>query len=551
MEKKSPRLQKISAIFICIFLFSSCYQGKNADLIIHNAKIYSCDKNFTIYEAMAIKDGKILELGPEREILNRYDCDQVIDAGMKPVYPGFHDAHCHFWAYAQTLIEVDLTGLQSYNEVIKKLVEYDQKNNPDWITGRGWDQTLWQGQQFPTKDTLDILFPDKPVLIRRIDGHAALANSKALEIAGITEDTVIAGGEIQKINGKTTGILLDNAFDAVARFVPESSPETKLKYLQEAEYNLFEQGLTSLNDAGVNSPDRELFVNWYEQGLLTIRNYCMLMPDSGNIRFASENKVLETGHLLIRSFKLVADGAMGSHGACLLQPYSDSAGIYGMLLSTPENFREIAELAAEIGYQINTHAIGDSANRVMLNIYADIIGDIPDHRWKIEHAQLLSPDDFHFFRDLHIIPSVQPTHCTSDMRWAEKHVGADRILFAYAWQKLLEQSGILALGTDFPIENISPLETFYAAITRQDKQGNPTGGFYPDQALTREQALLGMTRWAAYSNFEDNKKGSLEAGKYADFIILTKDIMTIPPAEILNTFVEKTFLGGVEVFSAE
>lgn len=543
-------MKPIFYIFL-LTLLTSCYQGQDADLIVYNAKIYSCDENFTVYEAMAIKDGKILQMGPEREILNGYDCDNIIDANLQPVYPGFHDAHCHFWAFAQTLSEVDLNGSKSFDEVVSRVITFQKTNKQTWITGRGWDQTRWPENTFPTKDTLDILFPDIPVLIRRVDGHAALANSKALEIAGITIDTKIEGGLIEQVDGNLTGILLDNAFDSVAKFVPEIDAETKLKFLQEAEYLLFEQGLTSINDAGIESKDRQHFIDWYANGDLTIKDYCMLFPDDNNISFASDSGIFEVGNLSIRSFKIISDGAMGSHGACMIQPYSDEPENHGFLLRSYEEIKEIAEFAAEIGYQVNTHAIGDSANRVMLQIYAEVIQDTPDHRWKIEHAQLLSPDDFHFFQSLRIIPSVQPTHCTSDMRWAEERVGSERIKYAYAYKKLLDYAGIIALGTDFPIENISPLETFYAAITRQDKEGNPAGGFYPDQVLSREEALLGMTRWAAYSNFQDHQKGSLEQGKAADFVILTKDIMEIPASEILQTFVWKTYVNGEEVFSGE
>jgi len=541
-----------NAVYFLIFFFvTSCYQGLEADLIVHNAKIYSCDESFTMYEAMAIKDGKILELGPEREILNRYDCDNKIDAQLKPVYPGFHDAHCHFWSYAQTLSEVDLNGSKTFDEVVSHVVDFERENKTEWITGRGWDQTLWPENEFPKNDTLNILFPDKPILIRRVDGHAALANSKALEIAGITIDTKIDGGLIGIADGKLTGLLLDNAFDSVAKFIPDFAPEKKLELLQEAEFNLFAEGLTSINDAGIESKYREEFINWYTNGDLTIKDYCMLFPDDDNLKFASEKGIFRTGNLHIRSFKMVADGAMGSRGACLIEPYSDDIHNHGFLLKTEEEFRQIAEFAVEIDYQINTHAIGDSANRVILKIYAELVQDKPDHRWKIEHAQVLAPEDFHYFETIRIIPSVQPTHCTSDMRWAEERLGKERVKYAYAYKLLLDKAGLLALGTDFPIENISPLETFYAAITRMDKTGKPDGGFYADQVLTRQEALLGITRWPAYSNFEDDEKGTLEPGKSADFVILTKDIMEIPAAEILKTFVEKTFLDGIEVYSAE
>jgi len=455
--------------FATLLLLNSCYQGQEADLIIHNAKIYSCDENFTVYEAMAIRDGKIVELGPEREILNRYDCDNIIDAQLKPVYPGFHDAHCHFWAYAQTFSEVDLNDSKSFNEVVERVIDFEKENKSEWITGRGWDQTLWPENKFPTNDTLNILFPDKPILIRRVDGHAALANAKALEIAGITIDTKIEGGLIEIKDGKLTGILLDNAFVSVAKFIPDFDSDKKLELLKEAEENLFAVGLTSINDAGINSYEREDYITWYQNSDLTIKDYCMLFPDDDNLTFASDNGIFKSGNLHIRSFKLVADGAMGSRGACLLEPYHDDIHNHGFLLQSEDQFRDIAEFALEIDYQINTHAIGDSANRVMLKIYADLVQDKQDHRWKIEHAQVLSESDFHYFETIRIIPSVQPTHCTSDMRWAEERLGKERIKFAYAYKLLLEKAGMIALGTDFPIENISPLETFYAAITRMDK----------------------------------------------------------------------------------
>jgi predicted amidohydrolase YtcJ len=544
-------MTKQLTIIAIFFLLTGCYQGREADLIIHNARIYSCDENFAIYEAMAVKDGKILELGPEREILNRYDCDNIIDAGLKPVYPGFHDSHCHFWSYAQTLSEVDLNGSKSFDEVVSRIVEFDKTNKGEWITGRGWDQTLWTENAFPVNDTLNVLFPDKPILIRRVDGHAALANAKALEIAGISPEQKIEGGLIGIAQGNLTGLLLDNAFDSVAKHVPDLEKNIKLDYLLEAEYNLFAEGITSINDAGIESKDRQQFIDWYANGDLSIKDYCMLSPDSSNMRFASENGVFKAGNLRIRSFKLVADGALGSRGACLLEPYHDDAHNHGFMVRTKEEIEEIALFAREIGYQVNTHAIGDSANRVILEIYADVVQDQPDHRWKIEHAQVVSPDDFHYFASIHIIPSVQPTHCTSDMRWAEDRLGKERVKFAYAYQLLLEKAGMLALGTDFPIERISALETFYAAITRMDKNGNPAGGFYPEQVLSRRDALMGMTYWGAYANFEETEKGSLETGKAADFVILTKDIMEIGPEEILKTFVEKTFLDGIEVYSAE
>ena len=541
---------KYLSIILIPLIVCSCYQSDTADLIIHNAKIYACDNNFTIYEAMAVKDGKVIQMGPEREILNGYDCDNIINAELKAVYPGFYDAHCHFWAYANTFREVDMTGSQSFDEVIERVIKFAEENNSEWITGRGWDQNLWKSKEFPDNDSLSKLFPNTPVLLRRIDGHAAVANQKALEIAGITDTTTCYGGQILVENGHLTGILIDNAVDLVIDKIPELKPTQKLKLLQKAEYKLFEQGLTSINDAGVFAHQRKDFIDWYTSGQLSINNYMMLFPDEDNLKFATDQGSFDSSGLHINSFKLIADGALGSRGACLIAPYTDSAHHHGTILRTPERIKSLAKIAANNDYQLNTHCIGDSANSLLLNIYKEVIGSTPNHRWKIEHAQVLAPEDFEFFEYLGVIPSVQPTHCTSDMPWAADRLGEHRIDFAYAYKTLLNKAGIVALGTDFPIENISTFETFYAAVTRQKKHIENAETYNEAEKLSRREAMMGMTLWAAYSNFEDHERGSLEAGKNADFVILTKDLMTVPESEILNTFVFKTFLNGKEVFSA-
>jgi hypothetical protein len=529
---------------------SGCYQSDTADLIIHNAQIYSCDESFTVYEAMAIRDGKIIQLGPEREILNGYQCSHVIDAALKPIFPGFHDGHAHFLGYARTLAQADLVGSNSFDEVLARLQKFAETCETEWIEGRGWDHTLWGTDEFPTNKELNRLFPDRPVLIRRVDGHAALANNKALEIAGITTETTIDGGWIEVKNDTLTGMLLDNAYDSVAQFIPPMDDAVKLSYLKQAEKKLFEAGLTSINDAGIDHEDRALFEEWYGTDELTIKSYAMLFPDDENMSYAASNGTQQIGNLHIGSFKLLADGALGSRGACLISPYNDLPKHFGFLLRDSSELYDIAQFAAEVGYQVNTHCIGDSANRVMLHIYEDLTQNNPDHRWKIEHAQVIHPADFEFFKRNYIIPSIQPTHCTSDMRWAEQRIGKDRIKTAYAYKTLLEHTGMVVLGTDFPVERIYPLESFYAAITRQDREGFPEEGFYPEECLSREEALRGMTIWPAFSNFEDQDKGTLEEGKAADFVILTKDIMRIPPAEILNTFVEQTYVDGELVFDA-
>ena len=542
----------ILLISICLpLLLVSCYQGESADLIIHNAKIYTCDQNFTIHEAMAVRDGKIIQVGPEREILNGYDCDHIIDAELKPIYPGFYDAHCHFWGYANTFNTVDLSGSKSFNEVISRVIEFDKNSNSEWITGRGWDQNLWEDNSFPNNDSLSKLFPNKPILIRRIDGHGALANQKALDLAQITAETTIEGGQIAIENGKPTGFLIDNAVDLVREVIPELDKDSKIALLKKAEYKLFEQGLTTINDAGITALQREDFMSWYNQGDLTIKNYAMLFPEDENMEFARKIGVYDSTNLHIGSFKLIADGALGSRGACMITPYSDSSNHFGSILRSADKIQSIANFADNVDFQLNTHCIGDSANRMLLKIYENTIGSKPNHRWKIEHAQIMHPEDFKFYEYLGVIPSVQPTHCTSDMAWVEKRVGTERATYAYAYKTLLNKAGLIALGTDFPIENISVLETYYAAISRKKKDNDKIEAFHPEEVLSRQEALLGITRWAAYSNFEEKTRGSLEAGKDADFVMLTKDIVTIPEEEILKTFVFKTFLNGQMVYSAD
>jgi predicted amidohydrolase YtcJ len=545
-------MKKFKLLILSSLMLVGCYQGENADLIIHNAKIYSCDAGFNVYEAMAIRDGKIIQMGPEREILNGYACDNLINAELQPIYPGFYDAHCHFLSYAKTLGQVNLVGCESFDEVVERITEFNNENDVEWILGRGWDQTLWKADSiFPTNKMLNDLFPNTPILVRRIDGHAALANQKALELAGFTVDTKIEGGLLEVKEGVLTGILLDNAFDVINKVIPDWSAEQKKEYLKKAEYKLFEQGLTSINDAGVDAVDRDLFIDMYGNNELSINSYMMLFPEGDNLSFATKKGIVKSKRLNIRSFKLIADGALGSWGACLHDEYSDNPHQHGYLLKDQSDMKDVAELAKEIGYQLNTHCIGDSANSVMLNIYKDVIQDTYDHRWKIEHAQVLTPSSFEMFESIGVIPSVQPTHCTSDMRWAEIRLGKERVKRAYAYNDILDKAGIIALGTDFPIENISVIETFYAAVSRKNKEGLPVDGFQMENALSRKDALMGITYWPAFSNFEEQERGSLEAGKNADFVFLTTDIMEVVESELLNTFVLRTFIDGEEVFNAK
>jgi predicted amidohydrolase YtcJ len=564
---KSVITKTVKKLKIYLFLlacFSSCrFQSEEADLIIHNATIYTVDENFSIAEAMAVKEGRIIAVGPEREILNKYSTKEKIDAMKRPVYPGFIDAHCHFLGYGESLQKVDLTGTKSFEEVIEKIQDIKQVIEPHpepaegaapepaegWLTGRGWDQNDWEVKQFPGNKMLDSLFPDIPVFLKRVDGHAALANSEALKRAGITTATEIPGGIIEVKNGQLTGMLIDNAVDFVEKKIPLFSREQKTKALLDAQQNCFAAGLTTVSDAGLPSSDIFLMDDLQKAGELKMRVYAMLdgnNPDS--LKKFLDIKPFKTDRLNVRAFKLYADGALGSRGALLLEEYSDKPGHYGLPINTGDYLAETAKMLNEKGFQMCTHAIGDSAVRMMLNIYAEVLKGTNDKRWRIEHCQVVNPDDLEKFSQYNIIPSVQPTHATSDMYWAEERLGEERVKNAYAYKELFEQNKMLALGTDFPVENISPLKTFYAAVFRMDEKGYPGHGFQVKDALTREEALKGMTIFAAIAGFEENEKGSLEKGKFADFVILDTDIMSAPPEQILKAKVLSTYINGEKVF---
>ena len=541
---------RIIALALFIYL-TACNTMEKSDLIIKNANIYTVNNQFDMAEAMAVKDGKILAVGTSTEILAKYNADRILDADGKSVYPGFIDAHCHFLGYGTGLLKrADLTGTESYEEVIERMKAHHNKfPSTFWIEGRGWDQNDWPKKVFPTKEKLDELFPDNPVILTRIDGHAALVNNKALELASITNKTKIEGGDVIIENGNPTGVLIDNAIELVTAIIPSSDATQLTEALLAAQKNCFAVGLTSVHDAGLETREIKVIDSLQQKGELQMRMYVMLSPTIENFEIYVENGPYKTANLNIQSIKLYADGALGSRGAKLLEPYSDDPHNSGLVLRTPDSIRDICKTALDKGYQINTHAIGDSANRMMLQIYGEFLKGKNDKRWRIEHVQIIAPEDFTMFNKYSIVPSSQPTHATSDMYWAEDRVGADRIKGAYAYKELLKQTGWIPLGTDFPIENINPIYTFYAAVVRKDLKGWPENGFQVENALSRKEALKGMTIWAAKAAFEENEKGSLEPGKLADFIVLDKDIMEVPGNEIPNVKVIKTFIGGNEVYS--
>jgi predicted amidohydrolase YtcJ len=535
---------------VIIILAAACKQKDyNADLLIKNAKVYTADGHFSIANSIVTGGGKIIAVGKADTLEKKYYARQVVDAKGKPVYPGFIDAHAHFYEYGLGLQEVKLSKTLSWREVVDSVTVYARKNADGWIIGDGWDQNKWKIKQFPTKAKLDSLFPVRPVVLGRIDGHAVVVNQAALNIAGIKAGQLIEGGKIETVNGKLTGILVDNAQGLVRRKIPAPTDTVIQAALLDAQNNCLKVGLTTVDDCGLPYTMVNTIAELQHKGSLKMRMYVMLSDNPDNFAYLFRRGVYKTPGLHICAFKVYADGALGSRGACLLKPYDDQKNWNGFLLSSQQHFQDVAVKLAAKGFQMCTHAIGDSANRVMLKIYASVLKGKNDRRWRIEHAQVLSPADFKYFGDYNIIPSVQPTHATSDMYWARARLGEKRLKSSYAYKQLLLQNGWIPLGTDFPVENINPLYTFYAAVERKDLKGFPAGGFQPENALTRKQALMGMTLWAAKANFEEKEKGSIEPGKYADFVILDKDIMKIKGSEIPNVKVLKTYINGELVYA--
>jgi predicted amidohydrolase YtcJ len=528
-------------------LLASCSKPKPADLIVYNAKIYTVDDDFSIKEAMAIKDGKIIMLGSSDDVFEAYKADDKLDLSGKFVYPGINDAHAHLYGLGKNLRGVDLKETESFEEIVKRIVDYQNEFKSKFILGRGWDQNDWEIKKFPTKDTLDVLFPDTPIALTRIDGHAMLVNQKALELAGINDNTRVEGGEIIKNEGRITGVLIDNPMSLIEAVIPALSKNEIKEAMSKAEEIAFKNGLTSLTDAGLSKDVIMTIKEMQDNTNLKIRINAMVSNTQEDIDYFLEKGIVKTPRLRVGSVKVYADGALGSRGAALKKPYSDQHNHFGAMLIGLEDFDALAQKLAQSEYQMNTHAIGDSANAVVLRTYEKYLNDKPNRRWRVEHAQVLDPAEYGYFSK-NILPSVQPTHATSDMYWAEDRLGEERVKHAYAYKRLLEEAEILPLGTDFPVEKVNPMLTFYAAVSRKDTEGYPENGFQPQNALTREEALRGMTVWAAYAAFEENEKGSLEAGKYADFIVLDEDLMTMEIERVPEIEVQQTFISGELVF---
>jgi predicted amidohydrolase YtcJ len=546
------------AILVLLFpAFAAAQQQQPADLIITNARIYTVDETHPLADALAVRGGKVQFVGSSGAVMALKGAStRMLDLGGKTVIPGMVDAHGHVDNLGLALRTVDLTGTTSYDEVVARVVAR-AKSTPagQWIIGRGWDQNDWGDTRFPTHEKLSAAVPNNPVYLTRVDGHAGLANAAALKAAGITAQTKDPdGGHIERAaDGSPAGVFVDNAQGLMRRVIPRPTRDEVKSEVQAAIAEGQKWGLTGVHDAGASAQTLEIYEELGKAHALNFRLYAMISDDSVTVAKWFARGPLVAGYdstLWIRSVKLYMDGALGSRGAALLDPYSDNPGTNGLLVSKPEHIEAVAERALKAGFQVNTHAIGDRANRLVLDAYEQALKAVPvaDHRFRIEHAQILNPDDIPRFAALGVIPSMQASHQTSDMYWAGTRLGSTRLLGAYAWRSLLDNGSIIPNGSDFPVEQVNPLISFHAAFSRQDAHNWPPNGWYPEQKMTREEALRSITLWPAYAAFQENILGSLTPGKLADFVVLDQDIMRVAPEQVLRTQVLATYVGGKAVY---
>lgn len=524
--------------------------GQPADLIVENANVYTVHQTQPKAKSIAVKGNLIVAVGND---LSKYagSGTRRIDAKGATIIPGLIDSHVHMSGLGESLEILNLREANSINEVVKAVSEAaKQRPKGEWIRGRSWDQTRWPGGEFPKGDELNKAAPDHPVYLTRVDGHAAWVNQKALDLADVNAATKDPdGGRVHRdANGKPTGVLVDRAMGLVSRKIPAPTQEQLQQRILRAAQECVRLGMTSVHDAGVSGNDIAAYHQLVSAKMLPMRVYAMIRGTDPVLQEWMKRGPEIGDYLTIRSIKLVADGALGSRGAAMKEPYSDEPSNRGLLITKREEIERIAKQAVASGFQVNTHAIGDLANRSVLDAYGAALGGKNDKRFRVEHAQIVSLDDIPLFQKYSVIASVQATHATSDMRWAEQRVGSQRVLGAYAWQRFLKAGVRLANGSDFPVEQPNPLWGFYSSVTRQDHSGFPEKGWQPDQLLSRQQALESWTLWGAYAAFEEKRKGSLEAGKLADFVMLSKDIMQVPAKDILNTRVTMTVVGGKIVF---
>ena len=544
------RLGFLVLIMAVLTIESGCrFVGEEVDLVLHNGRIVCLDGSETIAQAVAIRDGKIVAIGKEREILNQYKGRQVHDLAGATVYPGLIDAHSHLLGYALGLENLDLVGTGSWLEVVQ-IVSEKGDEGLGWIRGRGWDQNDWEAREFPDRQMLDVHFPNTPVVLERIDGHAVIANQAALLATDMAVAHAIPGGEVMlREDGTPTGVLIDGAADSLLSRIPGPTAMQKRAALLGAQSKLVAAGLTTVTDAGLDVDDIALIDSMHQDGQLKLRVVAMANPTEENFLVMSRRNGWSTPRLRAQSFKFYMDGSLGSRGAALLEPYTDRPGHSGLLLQSMESYEAQLRQIHEWGFQAATHAIGDSAARLVLDVYNKVLGRITnDRRWRIEHAQVIHPDDLPKFQSSSIVPSVQPTHATSDMYWAGHRLGRGRIRRAYAYHDLMSQLGWLPLGTDFPVEGIDPRNTFLAAVSRRDVERQPKDGFHLDQALSPKECMLGMTIWAAMASHWENELGSIEIGKNADLVVVDRDwLMMSDPHDVLNSRILATYIDGERV----
>lgn len=547
---------RLLGIFILSLLVLGCQKKQEIDLIVFNAQVITLDDAGPEAQAFAVHHGKIIFTGTNAQVFDRFESQNNLDAQAKTIMPGIIDAHAHFYQLGLGLQEVDLRGTTSKEEVIKRISDFVPYQNAEFIVARGWDQNDWVDQSYPTKEDLDAVFPEVPVALQRVDGHALWVNSKALAMAGIDRSVSVAGGMIMGDDwGNPTGILVDVPCDRVLELVPEPTLEISTQALKSAEQYCFSMGLTGVHDAGLRRPIIELIDSLQETGAFKMKIDAMVSNIEPDVSYFMDKGPIVKHRLRVGAIKVYADGALGSSGAALRAPYSDDPEHFGAIITPMDELEVLANRAIQAGFQVNTHAIGDSANVAVLRVYQKTLAPFiatqdENIRWRIEHAQVVPPDYFKVFSK-NIIPSVQPTHATSDMYWVHERLGSDRMKGAYAYNSLLTQAGMLALGTDFPVEFVNPMFTLSSAVYRRDRSGYPESGFYPDEAITREQALKGMTLWAAYANFSEDQRGSIQPGKDADFILLDQNPLTCPAEELSEIKVLKTFIDGEKVYESE
>ncbi|HUA09945.1 MAG TPA: amidohydrolase [Candidatus Acidoferrales bacterium] len=530
--------------------------GEPADLIVTGATIHTVDAAYPSPQAFAIRGGRFAYVGDLAGAMQlRGSATRVLDLRGATVLPGLIDAHLHLTSIGLALHEVDLFKVPSAEELVRRTVIFANASSDPWIFGEGWDQNLWPVKEFPDSRALSAAIPDRPVLLDRVDGHAILVNAKAMQLAGVTASTPDPrGGRIVRdADGNPTGVFIDNATDLIYRVVPGPTHEQRKRAALAAAAECHRWGVTGIGEAATSADDLAVFRELAAARQLDLRNFTRVVDDPAlldSVLAAGPVSAAHDGRLWIRGVKLFADGALGSRGAALLAPYSDDPGNTGLLRTTQAHIQEIAERALRADFQLSVHAIGDRGNRVVLDAYEAALRNVPrsGHRFRVEHAQVLEPHDIPRLAQLQLIASMQTTHQISDMGWAQDRLGSTRILGAYAWRSILDTGVIVANGTDAPVEPVNTLRTFHAAIARQNEANLPPGGWYPNQRMTREEALKSMTIWAAHANFQEEAIGSISSGKYADFVVMDRDWMSAAPEAIMGTQILATYFNGDRVY---